>query len=456
MEQRIELTAERKELFSLSHGVCLTAKVYGMLTREKFTLAFRKVLKRYPVLNSRIDFSKEGTRTLVAVEDKEIEPLYYPYGEVNYIEKQIEKEERIPFQLETGPLFKAVVFKGEERSVVLLFASTLIMDLLSMKMVVEELVKQLNDGESKEEEKPIPMVSLKEGLMGDKRLKLMQNMKVNHLNRGWKKEGHEFTKEEYLYHYGVYHKMHKTPVVLKEIHHRSTNSLLANCEEKNVSVEAALLTAFLAAMNGVDRGHAGKEIPIHYSINLREELILPVTNVIGKLDTMTVLKRQYETGKNFWDNVQEMESYLRGCLKNKQQRLRNLMLSMKCDGGLLEGLEMQLYGGYSYEQIEKTLELFEEGRKGRGIGLYSIREVQYEKEQEFYIDSMNMIPPANLFDDLTIGAIIVNGHLRLSIRYDKNHYSERMVEDMIQTAVNYMWNRSEHHQTKKILTRKWV
>ena len=92
MEQRIELTAERKELFSLSHGVCLTAKVYGMLTREKFTLAFRKVLKRYPVLNSRIDFSKEGTRTLVAVEDKEIEPLYIPYGEVNYIEKQIEKE----------------------------------------------------------------------------------------------------------------------------------------------------------------------------------------------------------------------------------------------------------------------------------------------------------------------------------------------------------------------------
>lgn len=449
MEQKIELTAERKELFSLSHGIALSAKVYGELEREKFELALHKTFLKYPVLTGRICFSDTGERLLTAADDRKITPLYYPYAEVTYIEKHIEKEERIPFELEKGPLCKVLVFLGEGRSVFLLIASSLLVDGSSLQTVMESIIYYLNH-EEEEPEKPESIVSWKH-LSTDVKLRLGELFKINRINRMWKKKSHEFSKEEYWYHYGRYHKEHKTPVLIKEIYSRSTSSLLKNCEERDVHVEAALLTAFLAVMNTFDRTHTGKEIPIHCGIDLRQAVIIKSASKVGKFDALCTLKKQYTQGLSFWDNVKMTDEYLTQRFQNKKQTLKSLLLSQKLDGLLLESLPFQAYGGFDTEAGKLALELFGEDNRERGVGLYSIKEVDYDQKEAFTIDSLDLIPPASLYNDLTIGAIIVNGKLRLCIRYDKSHYSEHLVEDMVRAAVNYMWNRSENKQIRKPL-----
>ncbi|MDO5294965.1 MAG: hypothetical protein Q4F05_19695 [bacterium] len=441
MENRIPIVTERGHLFSINGSISMTAKIHGTVTKEGVNKALEKVVMKHQIVTSTVVREKSGEAFYQINSSKPIEPIFYPYGEVNHLTAYIQKEEGIPFDLENGPLIRLIVFKGEDRSSIVLIGHSILSDAKGYQSFLEELVYYMNHEQEQPQSMEPQTMANKIILPKVSSLKLRTRFQVNALNREWKRASHMFSSMDYEDLFIRLRKSHKEPIIIKEINTKSTSCLINNCEERKVSVTATIMTAFLAVMHNFDRFHRGKDVRAEVMEDLRDDLVIPKPPVIANLSGKIYLMREYAQGLSFWDNVKVVDNYLKEKEKPKH-KFETTTLTRELDGTLLESIPFSAYGGYDQAASKKAAHLFYEGEKEKGLGIENLGVVNYKKDQNLYIDSLCYIPAASLGNDLTVGAVTVNGSLILCIRYDKVHYSERIVEDMVRAAVNYMWNRT--------------
>ncbi len=438
MENRIQIVMERGHLFSINDNVSMAARIHGRITKEIVSQALEKVIRKYPIFTSTIKREENQQAFYQLYSAKRVEPVYYPYGEANHLEAYLQKEEETAFDHVNGPLLRMIVFKGEERSLFVIIGSLMLSDAKGYQQFLEELVYYMNHSE--EEPEPILPRLIGNGidLPVESSLRLKDKFTINALNREWKKSAHTFSENEYKELFTRYKRTHKKPVIMKEINVKSTKSLFAYCEERHVSVTATIITAFLAVMYNFDRFHRNNEVRTEVMLNHRKK---EESATIAPLSSQVMLLKKYSQGLSFWDNVEVVHGYLKEKEKDKY-RYEKLAKMKALDGTLLESIPFAAYGEYENAASKKAAHLFYEGEKEKGLGVENLGETVYKKEEEFYIDLMYFIPTAKFTEDLSVGAVTVNEKLMLCIRYDKVHYSERIIEDMVRSAVNYMWNRS--------------
>ncbi|MDO5521076.1 MAG: condensation domain-containing protein [bacterium] len=441
MENRIPIVTERGHLFSINSSISMTAKIHGTITKEMVSKALEKVIIRHQILTSTIVREKSGEAFYQINTSKPIEPSYFPYGEINHLAAYIQKEEGVPFDLENGPLLRLIVFKGEDRSAIVLIGHSVLSDGKGYQCFLEELVYYMNQEHEQPEAVEVQTMSQRIALPKVSSLKLATKLQLNALNREWKRAPHMFSNMDYIELFERFRKTHKAPIIIKEINAKSTGCLLHNCEERNVSVTATIMTAFFAVMHNFDRFHRGKDVRAEVTVDLRDNLVITKPPVIANLSGNVYLMREYAQGLSFWDNVKVVDNYLKEKKKPKH-KLESTILAKELSGTLLESIPFSAYGGYEQPVSKKAAHLFYQGEKEKGLGIENLGVINYDQEQDVYIDSLCLIPSASLGNDLTVGAVTVNGCLSLCIRYDKVHYSERIVEDMVRAAVNYMWNRT--------------
>jgi amino acid adenylation domain-containing protein len=126
---------------SAAYNVASAVRIQSEVEPGAMRRAFQKLVERHPAL--RTTFSDiEGTPVAVVCEEVEVSFDFeeVPSGNEEVLNQRLTKLALLPFNLETGPLFRVNLFKlSEEEYVLMLVAHHIVVDFWSLAILVHEL-----------------------------------------------------------------------------------------------------------------------------------------------------------------------------------------------------------------------------------------------------------------------------------------------------------------------------
>jgi NRPS condensation-like uncharacterized protein len=166
---------------------------------------------------------------------------------------------------------------------------------------------------------------------------------INKIRKKWAEEFVSFDQEDYEALNKAYWENFTHEILSVELSESETSELVARCRKEKVTVNTALITAFLGAQKFV----VG-DIPHHtktaVAVSLRDRLPTSPGEGMGYYALGTELKYKYNSKNGFWENA-----------RNYQKKIGSSISNKKAFGDLTSYLEMDsnIYEALSFKKLGK-------------------------------------------------------------------------------------------------------
>ncbi|MBU7038010.1 MAG: hypothetical protein HXS52_08760 [Theionarchaea archaeon] len=294
--------------------ISLGVKVKGNLSKESLRDAVDKMLVTYPLFGVRILWDYEITQS--TTEDAAEVPVkvYRRESETSWLEA-LNKEHSIPIKPSSGPLTRIILVKGPDVSELFIFCHHSICDGRSLEFALREILLHLRDPgrvpHLLPEVPPQTPEIFPEGVSRS-RLKLWF---IERLNKKWLKEKVLFDEEDLLNVWESFWKNSSYGVELVTLDARETQNLVEACRANSVTVNSALLVAFVRA-RWEALGPYKDTVKIGTAVDTRDRLRITVGDAVGLYAGGISLAFKYRSDRPFWENVQEYHKEVKRHLKD--------------------------------------------------------------------------------------------------------------------------------------------
>jgi NRPS condensation-like uncharacterized protein len=167
---------------------------------------------------------------------------------------------------------------------------------------------------------------------------------INKIKQKWADEYVSFDQEDYEALNQAYWDHFTHEIMLIELSETETAELVARCREENVTVNTALITAFLGAQKLVvgDKPHHAKTA---VAVSLRDRLPTSPGEGLGYYALGLELKYKYNARKGFWENARSYHKKIGSSISNKKA-FGNLSSYLEMDSNIYEALSFKKLGEF--------------------------------------------------------------------------------------------------------------
>ena len=424
---------ERLHFRSPNIHVCFKATINRAVEREELQIALEKACNRHPLTKCSVHL------------DESDDAWYWPDTAVPSV--QVEKdvadttwmewyndEDAKPFDFEQGPLVKIGVFIHKGRSDIAILGHHIIGDGIGYLNFLRDLLRALDGQEIGELLLPPednPLVNML-------RLPLQSQEFAEKLNTVWRNSAKRFSRDDYEAFFHTYRSKNPPDMLILPINEDDTQQLLQRCKRNGITVNDAIASAFVGALQQADTRYAGKPVHLGCAASIRGEVKIPVPDSMGNYVTGIATVGQYDDNHSFAANCRAISFNLREKLQNPESRYEVLAFLNELDKDFIESAFFAAYGDYDNPASQKLAEIIGERAEGKGLGISNLGKQDGGHYNSFAVDNLLFIPPAFPANLINIGAMTTQGRLSICLRYATSDIDKQAVLRIGEVVVTYL------------------
>ncbi len=335
--------AERFFSHSPFSTVTMVARIKGAVTEAMLNEAVQKVQQRHALLRVRIRDTQDGDLwfTSDGVSEIPVEVVSRKTGD-DWIKIHAERL-KIPYEFENRPAILFVLVQSGAVSELIILCHHIICDGMSLAYLARDLMIHLGDPASEVLELPAPEPISLENIPDDVAPSGLVRYVINKINQNWLDEYESFDQEDYEALNKAYWENYRHEILAVELSEADTTALVKRCRQEKVTVNTALITAFMGAQNAVmePQPHHAKTVSV---ASLRDRLPISPGEGMGYYALGIQVKYKYNPRKGFWENARKYHKKVTSNTPNKKV-FGDLPTFLAMDSNIYEALNFKKLGG---------------------------------------------------------------------------------------------------------------
>lgn len=305
---------ERRFLMAPTSHISLGLKLKGEISEKSLRNAVDKMLITYPLFGVRIEWSDEirwaTTKGAAEVPVK----VHKRESDSSWLEA-LNKEHSVPVNPFKGPLTRLILVKGPSISELFIFCHHSICDGRSLELALREILLHLGDPNRTPPSVPEAPPQTPEIFPESVSKSRVKSWFIQRLNKKWQKEKVAFDEEDLSNVWESFWKNSTYGVELVTLDERETQRFVEVCRANEVTVNSALLVAFVKARSEALEPYKGK-VKIGTAVDTRERLRINIGDAVGLYAGGVIYNVNYRQNRPFWENVREYHKVVQKHLKD--------------------------------------------------------------------------------------------------------------------------------------------
>jgi len=324
--------------------VTMVARIKGQVTEEMLKTAVEKVQKLHALLRVRVKDSQDGDIWFTSQGVQEIPIEVVPRKTENDWIAVHAEGCKVPYDFENRPAIRFILVQSESVSELIILCHHMICDGMSLAYLARDLMVYLGDTEAEAQVMAAPEPISLENIPSDVAPSGLIKYFINKIKEKWAAEYVSFDQKDYEALNKAYWDNFTHEILSVELSEAETSELVARCRQENVTVNTALITAFLGAQKAV-MGEKPYHAKTAVAVSLRDRLPTSPGEGMGYYALGIELKYKYNAKKSFWENARKYHKKIGTNISNKKA-FGNLVSYLAMDSNIYEALSFKKIGKF--------------------------------------------------------------------------------------------------------------
>jgi len=436
--KRIEYA--RSTLWAPFYAVGMTARVQGVVSQELAREALNKLIVLYPPLASRIFIEPDGKAALTTQGVPKFQLDVREKLSDNDWSSVFLKQERLPFNIESGPIAKFFLLRGQCSSDLIIIVPHIICDGYSMTQVMWEAVSLINNPDRRVTLPPqAPSVTWKniyhkpwDNLF----LRIFTNV-YNHLSS---KKKILIDQTKYREIYQSYWEHRENCILTYHLSVEETSKIVSKCKKLRIAVTSALFAAFFQAQLDLNLVKRKSSYKISIPVNIRNHMIAPPGNALGVYASALELNMLIDQNLSIWEIAQKTHQRIHKLMMKPQRIFRTLVLE-ELDPRIADFFITSI-SIRNYQQIPKLLFHYINLKDdARLMTISNIGRINLpDAGGEYPLIRLFPMPPSAPGNKLTINPLTHNGRMTITLKYPQTQFNLETITRIGDRALAYLLN----------------
>jgi NRPS condensation-like uncharacterized protein len=324
--------------------VTMVARIKGEVTEEMLKNAVQKVQQRHTLLRVRIRDAHDGELWFTSEGVQEIPIKIVPRETENDWIKIHAEGAKFPYDFETRPAIRFILVQSKDVSELIILCHHIICDGKSLAYLARDLMVHLGDPAAEAQVLPAPEPISLENIPSEVVPSGLVKYFINRIRGKWADEIVFFDQQDYEALNKAYWENFTHEILTIEMSEDETSQLVKSCRKENVTVNTALITAFLGAQKAVmdEKPHHAKTAT---AVSLRDRLPTSPGEGMGYYALGLEVKYKYNAKKSFWENARNYHKKIGSSISNKKA-FGDLTSYLQMDSNIYEALSFKKLGKF--------------------------------------------------------------------------------------------------------------
>ncbi len=388
-----QMILERTNLFEPNVYIGVYVELDGNPSAELVKSAIQKAFQKNELTMSKVVLDKEGQAYYQKLEQSGCKVII---TESDWKSIIVENEKR-PFDIKCGELMRVFV---NENGNFFLMAHHLVGDGRSIITFLQDALMIL--GKNEILYKPAKILT-KDFLQTKTELSFFTRKYIGYLNKGWEKEMHHYSWEDYDAIHKRYWDRHMSNILTHTFNQKETEHIKKMAKVFHVTVNSYLISMILCVRKDFN--------VVGIPVNIREDDKSMSNQVSGIAINMKHIKRKKlnETTKTIHAKIQKK-------LNSSIQKYYVLLFMSELYPTLIDAVLLAAHGQTSSKRAEKlAYTLGYKGVKKRNLGVSNLGVIEMQsKYGKYKVNNVVFIPPSISYTQNIIGVSTVNEKLTIT------------------------------------------
>jgi hypothetical protein len=428
----------RGSLWAPFHAVGMVARIQGDVPPERLQAALRKLQVLYPPLACRIQLNEDGSACLTSEGVEECRLWVRPMTSYDDWAKLFLEQEQIPFTFDRGPIGRFFLLRGGAYSDLMALAPHVICDGYAMSHVITDAVALLNDPQrTVVPPTPSPAINWQAASHSPFDHLLLRGA-ILVINRLWPKKLGSMDQENYEDVHQLYWSERQNNLLAFELSPAETADLLDRCRQRGVTINSALVAAFLQALAEVRSDGQPPICDITVAVNIRNRLIQPPGRVLCICASNLNLTICPGAAASIWELTHQVHKRIYRYLNDRVRPLWPLAL-----GELKPAITDRMLAALSTGRLEEKLGLLARFLKIGGmhpnLDVSNIGRLDLpEMDGLFRLQTILPLPPLAPGGGLALNVLTVNDQMNVILKYRLDQLDGKQVSTIRDLALSYL------------------
>ncbi len=398
-----KLTKERLYFRCPTPQLLMAGEIEGAVSEEALRAAIQCAVSRHALLGYRVLRRDKD----VVFTDREAAPAPEIVWEAQPFSwgAAVSAEEKRMFHAENGELIRFRVYPGENGPTLLCSATQLVCEAESLIWLFRDIMTALAAPDADPGTAPLQLYD-PASVTRRVRLPLATKMMLLTLNGQWKRSERQFDDEEYAALFEKYWENRGTGVAECRFDADETAALQSWCGEQGIALGSCIAAAFALA---------AEESGVGLAFSVREDTYEGMGNFATGVSTDFFPSA--DTG--FAERARELHGHFRRKLGDPRSRCFLLAVMDRMTPSLLDASYFVAFSGFQNPAAAQAAAMFGLRGSGRGVNVNCVDTVSIPAEYGgFRLRSLSVVPPLVPGCQRLAGAVIQDGCLNLTMRYD--------------------------------------
>jgi NRPS condensation-like uncharacterized protein len=428
----------------------MVARIKGKLSEDALRVAIRKIRQRHPLLGVHIEFDEDHQAWFASRDTSDIPFKVYPRTSDGAWLEACYEENRVPFQLDKGPLLRVIWVRGDSVSELVLLGQHAICDGTALVYLMRDLLTYLGDP-SREVEVLDALPTVDRAFNLDQiKLNLILRRVVSQLTEIWRDNEIRFAHKDFEPLQAVFN-AGRLRFLTYELSPEETAELVRISREHGVTVNSLLYSALVSAQLEIQGTEKDYLQNILLPVSLRPHLDPPSREAVAFYAGGEAFPHKVSLKKGFWRRTRRLHSHLQkhttidAALGNAKRLFSLPQTWLDARAILFLGnklpepspkydrlLEVVEQSSLLRRLVQRNLgEEFQIGLALTNLGRMDIP-LQYGNLE---VESVFFFPPTNLLAEKVVGILTVGGRLRIVVSFLEKYLEAETASSLVSRAL---------------------
>ncbi|WP_018752087.1 condensation domain-containing protein [Paenibacillus sanguinis] len=433
----MHIYTERHILRNPSLTVLMKISVDGHFDEPRFEKALLSLKSVHPLLYSSVSMDHDGV-------------AYYRENSVQRLELQCairerqnqwlevaEAENKRPFNCEQGPLARFFVFYSKTDFDILAVVHHLIGDGDAIARLLRDVVAAYAGIDLPHQEQVL--ISSRDDFPQSATPTFLVKAFTRSIHKMWHKgKQPSFGEHEYQQMFGDYQQLVDIRLAYLTINAKEINNLHQACKAHGVTLNEAIVTAFIGAMQKKCAHPSNKKMVVGIPINMRKHLLLPTEDCLGNFASAVTINERYDARKDFWQNAAQVRSKLSSKLKSAKAPWVLLNLYALLNPLLIDAMYFAAYGKCEDKAAKKAAAMLSLDNPS-STAISNLGRLNFDcRMGSCHIRDMVFFAPKAPGSYVVLGVVTLGNTMQIGFSYDRKKISSDTLENVSSTLQEWL------------------
>ena len=415
-------------------NVLLLVRLNGVVLQEKLEEAILKVSKKHLLLNSKLKIDADN-RIWYEVNDIMQPAINCTPYRVDLDEVML-AELKKPFDLEAGPLIRFNIINFQEQTQIVITCHHVICDGLALVYLTNDILAAIAHPQKEIDEVKRLVLQDESTVPAKVKDNLLAKLIVGNINKRWQRRNLSFTPAMYNDIHEQFWKKHHPGIVRWGLTTEQTSQLVKQAKNHGITVNTALVTAFLGAQNEIlDSKSYSEQVTI--SVSIRDYLKESPQDALGFFAAAVRPKLKYAAKKSFWENAVHFHRQIKSLLT--EHKVFESQLIGFFNPQFIDALALGRHGYSDDRVVKKMIAKKKLNVVNTTFTLTNLGKLNIQNDFNG-LKLTSLTGPVVYGDNMEkyIGVITINGQMFFSISFNQNIIGKDKIEKIKNKVIHYI------------------